>query len=143
METSWDKYVGLPFKHLGLVPDTGIDCFNLIKHIYKKELNIELPYTTRNFCDIIDENWYSRTHERLIDNVSTTKYGWEKTDKLEPYNVITMTMGSSNITNHCAIYIGNNKILHTLQNHKSHIAVYGSYYKQYTMGIFKWVGMKT
>jgi cell wall-associated NlpC family hydrolase len=143
METSWDKYVGLPFKHLGIDPETGIDCFNLIKCIYKKELNIELPYTTRNFCDIIDDNWYARTHERLIDNVSNLKYGWEKTDKLEPYNVITMTMGSSNITNHCAIYIGNNKILHTLQNHKSHIAVYGSYYKQYTMGIFKWVGMKT
>lgn len=143
METNWEKYLGIPYKHLGLDPVKGIDCFNLIKHIYKQELNIDLPYTTRNFCDILDENWYFRTHERLIDNVSTLNYGWERTEILEPYNVITMVMGTSSITNHCAMYIGNNRIIHTIQNHKSHIAVYGSYYKQYTMGVYKWVGMKT
>ncbi len=144
MEINWEKYVGIPYKHLGLTPETGIDCFNLIKYIYKNELNIDLPYTTRNFCNIIDDNWYGRTHERLIDNVSNnSEYGWEKISNPELYSVITMVMGTSSITNHCALYIGNNRIIHTIQNHKSHIAVYGSYYKQYTMGVYKWVGMKT
>jgi cell wall-associated NlpC family hydrolase len=143
METDWTKYLGIPYKHLGIDPIKGIDCFNLIKHIYDQELNIEIPYTTRTFCDILDENWYSRTHEKFFEDSRIFENGWEKTNKLEPFCGITMVMGSSNITNHCALYIGNNRILHTLQNHKSHIAVYGSYYKQYTMGVYKWIGMKT
>jgi cell wall-associated NlpC family hydrolase len=143
METNWEKYIGIPYKHLGIDPKKGLDCLNLIKYIYKEELNIELPYTTRNFCDILDENWYSRTHERYFDDSKIFANGWEKTNTLEPFDAITMVMGTSSITNHCALYIGNNRIIHTIQNHKSHIAVYGSYYKQYTMGVYKWVGMKT
>lgn len=143
METNWDKYVGLPFKHLGLSPITGIDCFNLVKYVYKEELNIDIPYSTRDWCNIIDENWYMKTHERNIDKASSVEYGWEKVEKPDIFNVITMTMGSSCITNHCAIYIGHNKILHITQGTYSHIAVYGSYYKQYTMGVFKWIGLPT
>jgi len=143
METDWEKYVGIPFKHLGINPEKGLDCFNLIKYVYKQELGIDIPYTTRTFCNIIDENWYRNSHERYFDDSLAGIRGWERTDELEPFVAITMMMGSSNSTNHCALYIGDNKILHSLQNHSSHITNYGSYYKQYTMGIYKWVGIKT
>jgi cell wall-associated NlpC family hydrolase len=142
LERSWDKYIGLEYKHLGLYPETGIDCFNLIKYIYKKELNIEIPYTTRTFCNIVDETWYYRNHERYFDDNANSSHGWEKTDTLEPFTAIAMVLGASTTTNHCALYIGNNKIIHTMIKHKSHIATYGSYYKQYTVGKYKWVGIK-
>jgi hypothetical protein len=38
MATEWGRYVGIPFKHLGTDPEKGLDCFNLLKYIYKKEL---------------------------------------------------------------------------------------------------------
>lgn len=142
MAVEWDKYVGLPFKHLGLDPNTGIDCFNLVKYIYKQELEIEIPYTTRDWCNIVDDYWYQQIHEDSIKKASSKDYGWQLVNSPKEFDVITMTIGSSTITNHCGLYIGNSKILHIFQNHKSHIAVYGNYYKQYTMGINRWIGMK-
>ena len=143
MATDWTRYVGIPFKHLGTDPEKGLDCFNLLKYVYKQELNIDIPYSTRTFCNILDENWYAKNHERYFDDSLAGLRGWEKIDSLEPFCGITMVMGSSAVTNHCAIYIGDNKILQVLQNHTSHITTYGSYYKQYTMGVYKWIGMKT
>jgi cell wall-associated NlpC family hydrolase len=58
---SWyKKYVGFPYKHLGEDPISGIDCFNLCTLIYKQELEIDIPYRTKDFCNIIDEDWYSK-----------------------------------------------------------------------------------
>ena len=143
LETDWTKYIGFPYKHLGLEPKTGIDCFNLIKYVFLKEFGIDFSYSTRDLCNIIDENWYYKTHEAFFTEDNILSRGWEKTEILEPFNAVTMVMGTSNITNHCALYIGNNRIIHTLQNHKSHIAVYGNYYKQYTVGKYKWTGLRT
>jgi len=136
-----EKYIGIPYKHLGTSLETGIDCFNLVVQIYKDKLNIEIPYLSLDFCNIVDEYWYSKSHERLFEIGGTPEYGWKQVYSPEPYDLITMSIGSTNITNHCAMYLGNNKIIHTLQNNKSHIAVYGKYYKQYTMGILRWIGM--
>jgi cell wall-associated NlpC family hydrolase len=137
-----NKYLNIPYKHLGNNLETGIDCFNLVAQIYKDKLNIEIPYTTLDFCNIVDENWYTKTNDRVFEIAGTKEYGWQKVHSPELYDVITMSIGSTNVTNHCAMYLGNNKILHTLQNSTSHVVVYGKYYKQYTMGVHRWIGMK-
>ena len=49
-----------------------------------------------------------------------------------------MSLGSTNVTNHCAMYVDTNKILQTMINHNSWIAPYGRYYKQYTVGVYRW-----
>jgi len=143
MAVDWNKYVGLPFKHLGLDPKTGIDCLNLVRLIYKEELNIEFPYTTRDWCDVISQNWYDSTHIDPFKKGAVAEYGWESIKEPELFSVITMYMGTSTITNHCALYIGDNKILHIFIGHRSHIATYGKYYKQYTMGVYKWIGLSS
>jgi len=142
MAVEWDKYVGCPYKHLGLDPKKGIDCINLIIHIYKEELGIEIPYTSRDWCNIVDEYWYQNIHEDYFKKGSSKSYGWKRVKEPKEFDVITMVLGSSTITNHCAIYIGHNKILHTFQNHKSHTSVYGNYFKQYTMGVYRWIGLQ-
>jgi len=134
----YDSYTGFPYKHLGLDIDTGIDCFNLCKLVYKNELDIDIPYTTQDFCNIIDEDWYTKTHERWMDQAATEQYGWVKVTEPKVYDVILMSLGSTHVTNHCAMYVDTNKILQTMINHKSWIAPYGRYYKQYTMGIYRW-----
>jgi cell wall-associated NlpC family hydrolase len=72
----YNNYEGFPYKHLGNDPDTGIDCFNIIKLIYKQERNIDLPYDTISFCNIIDENWYDKINEDLFANFNKPEYGW-------------------------------------------------------------------
>jgi len=137
----YSKYLNLPYLHLGDNPETGIDCFNLCRLVYREQLNIDIPYDTADWCNIVDENWYRKTHDRFFEKGGNLKYGWQKVLKAEKFNVITMSLGSTNVTNHCALFIGDNKILQTMIDKKSWIAPYGRYYKTYTMGIYKWVGM--
>jgi cell wall-associated NlpC family hydrolase len=136
---SWyKKYVGFPYKHLGEDPISGIDCFNLCTLIYKQELEIDIPYRTKDFCNIIDEDWYSKTHERWMERAASDEYGWLKVKEPKLYDVILMSLGATNVTNHCALYVDRNKILQTMIDHTSWIAPYGRYYQQYTVGIYRW-----
>ena len=137
----YNKYLNLPYLHLGNNTETGIDCFNLCRLIYKEQLDIDIPYDTADWCNIVDENWYNKTTIDNIGKAATEKFGWKKTTDLEKFNVITMSLGSTNVTNHCALFIGDNKILQTMIDKKSWIAPYGRYYKNYTLGMFKWIGM--
>ena len=89
----------------------------------------------------MDEDWYTKTHERSMDAASTEAYGWKKTEDLEEFNIITMSLGSTNVTNHCALLVEKNKMLQTMIDHKSWVAPYGRYYKNYTVGMFKWIGV--
>ena len=134
----YDSYTGFPYKHLGEDTETGIDCFNLCALVYKNELNIDIPYKTSDFCNIVDEDWYSKTHERWMDRAASEEHGWKKVSEAKPYDVILMSLGSTHVTNHCALYLGNNKILQTMINHNSWVTNYGRYYRQYTTGIFRW-----
>ena len=85
--------------------------------------------------------WYNKTQDRPFDKGGTEAFGWQKVKDLEKFNVITMSIGATNVTNHCALYIGENKMLQTMIEHKSWIAPYGRWYKNYTVGIYKWIGM--
>ena len=137
----YEKYTGFAYRHLGNNIETGIDCFNLCRLVYKEQLDIDIPYDTAYWCNIVDEDWYNKTHERSMDTASTEAYGWKKTEDLEEFNIITMSLGSTNVTNHCALLVEKNKMLQTMIDHKSWIAPYGRYYKNYTVGMFKWVGV--
>lgn len=134
----YDSYTGFPYKHLGEDTETGIDCFNLCALVYKKELAIDIPYKTADFCNIIDEDWYAKTHERWMEKAASEDHGWVKVTEPKIYDIILMSLGSTHVTNHCALYLGNNKILQTMINHNSWVTTYGRYYKQYTTGIFRW-----
>lgn len=143
IEEKWyNKYVGLPYKHLGDSVDNGIDCWNLCALVLKEQCDYEVPWRTIDFCNIIEEDWYTKTHERWIDNAfSKNDSFFEKLDlntPLQLFDIITMSLGSTNVTNHCAIYVDRNKVLQTMIKHKSWIAPYGNYYKQYTTGIYRW-----
>jgi len=135
----YDKYIGLPYYHLGFSPEKGIDCFNLITYLYREELGIDIPYKTGDFCKVVDEHWYTVLHKSPFDLLP--EWGWEEIEEPELYSVILMTLGSANVMNHCAMYIEKDKILHTMAGHKSWIAPYGRHYKQYTNKVYKWAGM--
>ena len=138
MDVWYKKYVGLPFKHLGNDPKTGIDCFNLCRYILQKETDSAPPNTTDHYCKIVDDDWYNKTNERLFLDNATKEKGWHKVKHPSVFDIIVMRLGSTNTDNHCAMYIDNNKILHTMEGYASWVAPYGRYYKQYTTGIWKW-----
>ena len=137
--TWYNSYTGFPYKHLGDDKETGIDCFNLCRLVFRNELNIDIPYTTSDYCNIVDEDWYTKTHTQfMLDGFNNPDLGWEKVKTPQVYDIIIMSLGSSHVVNHCAIYVDLNKMLQTMINRKSWIAPYGRYYKQYTLGIYRW-----
>lgn len=141
MKPWYYKYVGLPYQHLGSDPKTGIDCGNLLALLYKEELGINLPFRTSDFCNIVEDNWYLKTTEQLFENgvkLVREDYAWNKVQIPKVYDLILMSIGDTNITNHCAVYVDNSKILHTMCDKDSWLAPYGNYYKQYTTGIYRW-----
>ena len=137
----YDKYLNLPYLHLGNNPKTGIDCFNLCRLIYKEQLDIMIPYTTSDWCNIVDQDWYDKTTIDNMGKAATEAYGWQKVSTPEKFDVITMSIGSTNVTNHCALYLGGNKMLQTMIDRVCWVEPYGKYYKNYTIGIFKWIGI--
>lgn len=137
----YHKYTNLPYLHLGDDPNVGIDCFNLCRLVLNKECGIRVPLCTSDFCNIVDEDWYTKTNIPLFENgasIDNKDFSCIKVTSPKIYDVIFMSLGSTNITNHCAMYIDNNKILHTMIGHKSWVTIYGNYYKQYTTGIYRW-----
>lgn len=136
--TWYNKYINLPFKHLGDNPHTGIDCFNLCVFIYKDHLGIELPLKSYDYCNIVDENWYNKVTIDPFKKAVNETDDWTLVEEPKPYDIITLSIGSTNVTNHCCMYVDNNKILHTTENRKSWVGLYGNHYKQYTLGIYRW-----
>lgn len=132
-----EKYINIPYKLFGTDPATGMDCFNLLVHVFSQELNINIPYRSSDFLKIVDDAWYEKTHqEHFLDG---SKNGdWVEVQKLEAFDLITMCLGTTNVCNHVAMYVGNNKILQMLQNRDSAIYDYHRYFQQYTVKKVRW-----
>ena len=124
------KYEGFPYRHLGDSSTSGIDCFNLIRLVYKEELGIDIPLSTSSFCYDQSEQWYSKTNSPLFSKQSAEKVGLKSVKIPKEYDVIVMSIGTTNVANHCALYLGKDRILQTMIGHNSWIAPYGRYYKQ-------------
>ena len=143
--TAWyEKYLNAPYKHLGQDLATGIDCFNLCSLVLRQERGINISLSTSDFCNIIDDDWYLKTNEQLIENatkLNQPNFSWIKVEEAAPFDILLMSVGSTNITNHCALCIDNSKLLQTMVGRCSWVSPYGKYYKQYTTGIYRWNGL--
>jgi cell wall-associated NlpC family hydrolase len=136
----YNKYVGFPYKHLGNSIENGIDCYNLCRHVLYKEAGIVIPLQTIDFCNIVDENWYTKINQPLFEQgllKPQPGLSVEQVDMPEKFDVLFMSIGATNVTNHCALYVGNNKILQIMLDRPSWVTHYGSFYKQYTLGIYR------
>lgn len=137
----FDKYVGIPYKYMGTTPKNGLDCFNLCAYILKKECLYDIPYISSDFCNIADDAWYNKTNQSFFHLAIDEKrpdFLWNRVINIRCFDVILLSIGDTNVANHCALYLGTNKIIHTMQNRASFVSPYGNYYKQYTVGVYRW-----
>ncbi len=137
--TKWyDKYLNIPYKHLGNDPKSGMDCFNLCRYIYNEETGINIPYFSFDRCNIVDDDWYNKTSDSIFENSALADNSWKRVSEPKKFDFILMSIGSTNISNHCAMYLENNKMIHNMIDRPSWISPYGSYYQQYTTGLYRW-----
>jgi cell wall-associated NlpC family hydrolase len=141
MSLWYNNYINIPYKLFGTDPKNGMDCFNLIRYVYEKELNIVIPYVSSDFLKIVDDRWFEKTHEQHIINAS--KNGdWVEVDSLKTYDLILMCLGSTNVVNHVAMSVGENKILQMIENRPSGISDYHRYFQQYTIKKVRWKNLE-
>lgn len=121
----FSKYINLPYKHKGR-DFNGVDCYGIAYLIYKTETDIFTP----DFLDVdYEEKWYTKDQNHIVNNMGLLDLTqWDVVTP--PYKVLDgliLFLASKRIANHCALYIGNDKIIHIYEEHKSMIERLDSY----------------
>lgn len=115
-----NKYIGIPFSEKAKGTFKEADCYGIVELIYKEELNIEIYKHTSA----------ARSAKNvMLEYAMESKSNWIKVEKPKEFDVIAMAHDIShpNIIQHFGIYIGNNKILQTLEGKNSHIVDFEQY----------------
>lgn len=113
-----DDLVGVPFVNKGRDVAIGLDCWGLVMEVFRR-YGVELP-------DFVVDAFAFKTIDVLIGE-ATTSQSWEEVYK--PCDgdvplVVLMRIHPILIT-HAGVYIGNNKIIHTIGNTNTVISKVG------------------
>lgn len=103
---SWvNKYVGIPFADLGR-DFSGVDCYGLVRLIYRDELGIDLPsYVGTYACSDEQAEVAKLLGEAGADGP------WRKSDRaIQPFEILVFRQGRFN--SHLGIALGRGKMVH-------------------------------
>jgi probable lipoprotein NlpC len=106
-----EKYVGVPYKMNGRSPEEGLDCWGLVKCVYK-DLGIWLPsWDARHEPD---EDWYKHDPERYYRFL--LKIGKPiDVSQLKPFDIVYFTLIGKDVISHTGVMLDNRRFIHTLQ----------------------------
>lgn len=110
-----NKYIGIPFLDKGR--DTnGIDCWGLVRLVYKQEYNIDLPsFSTEYEAD---------DTERMRDLFAQYKEGWEQIDA--PTEGCIVLFNIFGVESHMGIAVSSTHFLHARDKYTSAIESFDS-----------------
>lgn len=101
------------------------DCFKLIQDYYYFELGLQLNNIYSNY------GWWDKLeHEQSLYLTQYERLGLEEfniREELQKGDILAMRLGRCKAINHGVIYLGNNMILHHLENRLSCIESIGKY----------------
>jgi len=113
-----------------------LDCFTLVEDYYQEMCDIILKVPQWNKDNGYEWDFWEKGKNYYIDNYEVNGFKRITDGSLKLHDALLMNIRSP-ISNHCAIYIGDNKILHHLVSRLSCREVYGDYYRQYTTHILR------
>jgi proteasome lid subunit RPN8/RPN11 len=102
-----------------------LDCYTLVQDWFKSERGVILPDFHR------DVKWWENGQNIYLENFEKAGFKQIEIDKVEKGDCFLMQM-MSKVPNHAAIYLGDDIILHHVQNRLSTREVYGGYYRKVT-----------
>lgn len=125
----YNKYIGLPYKDGGRDTE-GLDCWGLVRLVYKDKYEIDLPSFTNSYTTTNDR-------EHLHELIARHKEYWELTTEPEEGSVVLMRVLGTNT--HVGIYLGNSKFLHIRENTQAVVeSIDSSTWKHRIIGYFKY-----
>ena len=113
-----------------------LDCFTLVEDYYRDVCDIILKVPQWNKDNGYEWDFWEKGKNYYIDNYETNGFKRITDGSLKLHDSLLMNIRSP-ISNHCAIFIGNDKILHHLSGRLSCREMYGSYYRQYTTHVIR------
>jgi sulfur carrier protein ThiS len=123
-----EKYIGLKYKEKGRDFD-GVDCWGLVRLIYKNELQIDLPSFSSE---------YTQTDvQRIEELIAQYKEGWESIEQPEEGSIVLFrVLGSES---HVGIVVNKEQFLHVRENQDSAIENFDSpFWKKRIIGYFRY-----
>lgn len=109
-----NKFIGIPFTD-GEATFRGANCYGLVELFYREHLGIIIPKLNTP-SEQSNKVW--ATYLREISE------HWESVEEPQLYDIVAMAhdMRHPRIVQHVGIYIGDGKIIHTLQKIGSHVS---------------------
>jgi len=111
------------------------DCWSLIREYHRREYGIEL-----NDYSVPYEWWVNGEENRYDDNYIAEGFVQIDPKDMKPGDMIMMRI-SAPVTNHAAIYLGENRILHHMFGLLSSRTPYGKYYRDRTVRVVRHRGL--
>lgn len=110
-----------------------VDCYALVRDYFGEKLNVQLPDYVR------PEYWVENEDSILVKNFKAFGFREITLDELQPNDCLLMQV-AANIPNHCAVYIGDNMILHHVKDRLSARDIYGSFWRKTTTHYLRYEG---
>lgn len=98
----WNDYVGIPYELKGRTT-AGIDCWGLVRLVYREQFNIELPSFTEEYFSGYDD----KTNAEII---AAKKESWKELQDPKPGSVVLLNI--LGYPSHVGIVIDQNTFLH-------------------------------
>lgn len=106
MNNWWNDYITIPYKKMGRDKD-GLDCWGLVRMIYKDQFNVELP-------SYVDQYNADDTHDSLAELIAISKESWTKTDNPVIGDVLLLRAEGS--LSHVGVVISPTHFIHVIED---------------------------
>lgn len=109
-----NRFIGVPFSDNKESFD-GANCYGLVRLFYREELSIIIPSLD------VPSDHSNRVFATFLKQISMH---WNKVEEPDYGDVVAMSQNLAHpkIVQHVGVYIGNGKVLHTLNKINSHVS---------------------
>lgn len=129
----FQKYIGLTYKEKGrTLPE--LDCYGLVRLIYKQELNIDLPS--------FEDSYEISEEARLQELLAQQKEGWEQT--AEPIAGDIVLFRIMGYESHVGVMVSADEFIHIRKNVNSvKESIHNAMWKKRVVGFYRYVENKS
>lgn len=126
----YNKYIDIPYRDGGR-DASGLDCWGLVRLVYKDQYNIQLP-------NLSDQYTTAKDHDQVSEVLAREKENWSAQQTAEVGDVIVFKMLGAET--HVGIYLGDSKFLHIREGVNSVVeSVDSRLWKHRLVGYFKYI----
>lgn len=124
-------YIGIPYAVRG-IPPAAADCWSLVRWFAKQELKEDWP---DYMYDV--ESYMKHASRHILREMKELGTRWKQEEKPTFGSLLVFRM--SGHPTHCAVYLGHDDMLHTLQGRMSCVEHMPNWEEQ-LIGAYRWLG---